>query len=100
MIGPARFTGPWAMTFWTPGCSVSVVRKTCLHSCSLSIVYFSVTFMVPMMDSVSLSHRATSSPMEMEFARSSSADSVMGMGQKRPSLEGIWKSSQQPFQSS
>ena len=33
--------------------------------------YFSVTFMVPMMDSVSMSHSATSSPMAMELARSS-----------------------------
>ena len=65
-----------------------MVRKTCLHSCSLSIVYFSVTFMVPMIASVSVSQSATSSPIRIESAEDSSADSVIGMGQKRPFLRG------------
>ncbi len=50
--------------------------------------YFSVTFMVPMMDSVSVSQSATSSPTAMEPARSSAAERVIGMGQKRPFLLG------------
>ena len=58
------------MTFWTPGCAGSVVLKTCLHSCSLSMVYFSVTFMVAIDVPVSVSHRATSSPTVIASASS------------------------------
>ena len=43
---PARFDFGCCTTIATPGCAGSVVRKTALHSRALSIVYFSLTFMV------------------------------------------------------
>ena len=70
----------WSITILTPGCSVSVVVNTFLHSSFLSILYDSVTFMVPMISSVSSDRRATSVP----GAIFSSCDIVIGMGQKMP----------------
>ena len=64
----------------------------------LSILYFSVTFMVPICSPVSSSTRRTSWPLLMESARACLADKVTGMGQKVPSLSVIW-SLQEPFQS-
>ena len=48
-----------------------VGRNTCLHSCALSMVYFSVTFIVATSSLVSVSHSATSSPRAMDLASSS-----------------------------
>ena len=50
--------------------------------------YFSVTFMVPMMDSVSVSHSATSSPMAMESARSCVGREGNGYGPEEAVLAG------------
>src|SRR4030066_49300 len=52
-----------------------------MHSWALSMVYLSVTFMVPMTAPVSPSTRAMSAPSLMD---SSSVDRVMGIGQNRP----------------
>ena len=64
------------------------------------MLYFSATFMVPIRVLVSVSQRATSSPMDMDFASSSVAERVIGMGQKRSCLLGSANLSQQFFQSS
>ena len=61
-----------------------------MHSCALSIAYFSVTFIVPIRASVSTSQSATSSPCLMFRASASSADSVIGIGQNSLSSEGSW----------
>src|SRR3990172_6743929 len=52
-----------------------------MHSWALSMVYLSVTFMVPMIAPVSPSVRAMSAPSLMD---SSSVDRVIGIGQNRP----------------
>ena len=84
LTGPARLTSPCAMTIFTPGCSASVVRNTDMHSCALSIAYFSVTFMVARISSESGSTSASSLPVLMPAAAALSAESVIGIGQNRP----------------
>jgi hypothetical protein len=82
--GPARFTSPCSITIFTPGCSASFVRNTVAHSCALSIVYFSTTVIVARHSPVSGSTSAMSCPGEIVAANCASADSVIGIGQKRP----------------
>ena len=64
---------------------MSVVPNTVLHSCSLSIVYFSSSVKMPII-SPSSALSAISSPNENSFACAELADSVIGIGQKRPSF--------------
>jgi hypothetical protein len=82
----STFTAPefdfgCCMTIATPGCAGSVVRKTALHSRALSIVYFSLTFMVASGAPLAASVSAISSPAPID---SSSVESVIGIGQKSP----------------
>ena len=82
--GPARFTSPCCMTSFTPGCSSSVVLNTDMHSCALSMRYFSVTRIVASTSSPSGSMSAISAPVLMPSATTSSVESVIGIGQNRP----------------
>src|SRR2546425_4850863 len=82
--GPARLTSGCSITMRTPGCSASAVRNTDLHSCSLSMVYFSLTRMVARGSSVSGSVSAILSEMRIDSAVGASTDSVIGIGQKSP----------------
>src|SRR3989344_1774944 len=95
--GPARLTSPCSITILTPGCSKSVVLYTIMHSCALSMVYFSVTFIVAMISPDSLSTSATSEPVLMPSAVALSAERVIGIGQNRPLA--IFIPSQTPCQS-
>src|SRR5438105_1500316 len=95
--GPARFTSPCCVSIFTPGCSRSVVRNTDWHSCALSMRYFSVIVITASRPPSSGSMSAISAPGLSGAAKSSAAESVMGIGQKSPPLVRI--SSQTPCQS-
>ena len=95
--GPARLTSPCCSTIFTPGCPASTVRNTDLHSCALSIAYFSVTRMVASTAPSSGSASAMSAPARIEPAVAASTDRVIGIGQNKPLA--VRQSSHTPCQS-
>ncbi len=84
VTGPARFTSPCFITICTPGCAGSVVLNTDMHSCALSMRYFSVTFITASTAPSSGSVSATSAPSAIGPAPAASVESVIGIGQNRP----------------